>query len=204
MRTIDLKKKLQPLYTASAARPSIVEVPRMGCLMVDGRGDPDSTGFQEAVGSLYSVAYTIKFAFKKHRGIDYPVMALEGLWSVDDLDDWLHARREAWKWTLFIVLPDAVTEKDVAPAVSEVRKKAKLPEFPAIRFEEFAEGTAVQILHVGPYSTERATIDRLHAFAAEQGWRLRGRHHEIYLGDPRRSAPEKLRTILRQPVARPS
>ncbi|HET6452541.1 MAG TPA: GyrI-like domain-containing protein [Spirochaetia bacterium] len=200
MKTIDLKKDLKPLYSASAARPALVQVPSMGCLMVDGIGAPESGAFQEAVGSLYSVAYTLKFTFKKEHSIDYPVMALEGLWSTDDPENWRAARRETWRWTLFIVLPDVVTAAHVKKAVADAKKKAKFPEFPPVRFERFTEGRSAQVLHVGPYATEGATIDRLHAFVREQGCRLRGRHHEIYLGDPQRSAPEKLRTILRHPV----
>ena len=130
--------------------------------MVDGTGDPNSPTFQEAVGSLYSVAYTLKFAFKKEKAIDYPVMALEGLWCADDLADFTSGKRDEWKWTIFIVLPDVVTKKDVAEAVAAVKKKAKFPRFPEVRFEKFAEGQAAQIMHVGPYSAEGPTIERLH------------------------------------------
>ncbi len=200
MTTIDLRKKLKPLYTASARTPVILEVPAAGCLMVDGTGEPGGTVFQEAVGSLYSVAYTLKFRFKKEKSVDYPVMALEGLWHADSMDHFLSQERKDWTWTLFIVLPDVVTRKDVQSAIVDVKKKAKFPRFPAVRFERFAEGTCAQVLHVGPYSTERETIDRLHAFLAERGYRPRGSHHEIYLGDPRRAKPENLKTILRQPV----
>ncbi len=200
MKTIDLKKTLKPLYTASATKPALIDVPPLDALMVDGTGDPDGPAFQEAVGSLYSVAYHLKFAFKKGKGVDYPVMALEGLWCADDPSVFTSGKRDQWKWTLFIVLPDVVTGKDVAETIAAVKKKAKFPRFPEIRFERFVEGKAAQIMHIGPYATEAATIERLHAFVAEQGYRLRGWHHEIYLGDPRRSAPEKLRTILRHPV----
>jgi hypothetical protein len=200
MKTIDLKKTLKPYYTASATKPAIVDVPAMSALMVDGKGDPNSPAFQEAVGSLYSVAYTLKFAFKKDKAVDYPVMALEGLWCADDPTVFTSGKRDEWKWTLFIVLPDVVTKKDVAGAIATVKKKAKFPRFPEVRFEKFAEGKAAQILHVGPYAAEGPTIERLHAFIAENGFRLRGAHHEIYLGDPRRAAPEKLKTILRHPV----
>jgi hypothetical protein len=202
MKTIDLKKILKPLYTASATKPALIDVPPMNTLMIDGTGDPNGPAFQEAVGSLYSVAYTLKFTFKKEKGIDYPVMALEGLWCADDLSDFLKGRRESWKWTLFIVLPDVVGKKDVAQAVAAVKKKAKFPRFPELRFERFAEGKAAQIMHVGPYAAEGPTIEKLHRFIEEQGYRLRGAHHEIYMGDPRRAAPEKLRTILRQPVSK--
>ncbi len=202
MKTIDLKKTLKPFYSASAAKPALVDVPPLNVLMVDGRGDPNSPAFQEAVGSLYSVAYTLKFSFKKEKGVDYPVMALEGLWDADDPSVFMKNERNEWKWTILIVLPDAVTQKDVAAAVDAVKKKAKFPRFPDVRFEKFAEGRAAQIMHVGPYAAEAATVERLHGFIEEQGYRLRGRHHEIYLGDPRRSAPEKLRTIIRHPVAK--
>jgi hypothetical protein len=200
MKTIDLKNMFKPYYTASAAKPLIIDVPPMNFLMVDGTGDPNGPLFQEAVGSLYSVAYTLKFAFKKDKAVDYPVMALEGLWCADDVADFLNGKRENWKWTILIVLPDIVAKKDVGAAVAAAKKKAKFPGFPEVRFEKFAEGKAAQIMHVGPYATEGPTIERLHRFADEQGYMLRGKHHEIYLGDPRRSSPEKLRTIIRHPV----
>jgi hypothetical protein len=200
MKTIDLKKKLKPYYTASATKPEIVDVPAMNALMIDGRGDPNSAPFEEAIGTLYSVAYTLKFSFKKEKAIDYPVMALEGLWCAEDVSDFLADKRENWQWTVFIVLPDAATKKDVAGAIDAVKKKARFPSSPEVRFEKFAEGKAAQILHIGPYAAERPTIEKLHAFVEERGYALRGKHHEIYLGDPRRSAPEKLRTIIRHPV----
>jgi len=198
MKTIDLKKDLKPFYTASAAKPVLVDVPPMNILAVNGMGDPGGPGFQEAVGTLYSVAY--KFAFKKDKAVDYPVMALEGLWDADDIGDFARGRRDNWKWTVFIVQPDIVAENDVARAIEAVKAKAQFPRFPEMRFERFTEGRAAQILHVGPYSAEGPTIERLHRFVEEQGLKLRGRHHEVYLGDPRRAAPEKLRTILRHPV----
>jgi hypothetical protein len=200
MKTIDLKKSLKPYYAASASKPAFVDIPVLNTLMVDGMGDPNGPAFQEAVGSLYSVAYTLKFAFKKEKAIDYPVMALEGLWCADDLSAFASGRRDEWKWTVFIVVPDVVTRKDVAEAIAAVKKKAKFPRFPEVRFEMFAEGPAAQVMHIGPYAEEGPTIERLHRFIADEGYRLRGPHHEIYLGDPRRSAPEKLKTIIRQPV----
>lgn len=200
MKTIDLKKSLKPLYTASASKPAILDVPALNTLMVDGTGDPNGPAFQEAVGSLYSVAYTLKFTFKKQKAIDYPVMALEGLWCADDPSVFVNGKRDDWKWTIFIALPDVVTKKDVAEAVAAVKKKAKFPRFPEVRFEKFAEGQAAQVMHIGPYAAEGPTIERLHKFIADEGYRIRGRHHEIYFGDPRRAAPEKLKTILRQSV----
>jgi hypothetical protein len=202
VKTIDLKKKLKPFYTAKANSPCLIDVPAFGCLMVDGKGDPNSTTFQEAVGTLYAVAYGMKFAFKKEKAIDYPVGALEGLWDAKDITDFANEKRSAWEWTLLIVLPDVVTKKDVTLAVKAAREKAKFPRFPDVRFEKFSEGLCAQILHIGPYAEEAATIQTLHRFVADEGYSLRGRHHEIYLGDPRRAAPEKLRTILRHPVGR--
>ena len=200
MKTIDLKKSLKPFYTASATKPAIIDVPALNTLMVDGTGDPNGPAFQEAVGSLYSVAYTLKFSFKKEKAIDYPVMALEGLWCADDPSVFTSGKRDEWTWTIFIVLPDFVTRKDVAEAVAAIKKKAKFPRFPEVRFEKFAEGKAAQVMHIGPYAAEGPTIERLHKFIGDEGYRLRGRHHEIYFGDPRRAAPEKLKTIIRQPV----
>ena len=168
MKTIDLKKTLKPLYSASASKPAIIDVPALNTLMVDGTGDPNSPAFQEAVGSLYSVAYTLKFAFKKEKAVDYPVMALEGLWCADDPVAFLSGKRDDWTWTIFIVLPDVVTRKDVAEAVAAVKKKAKFPRFPEVRFEKFAEGKAAQIMHIGPYSAEGPTIERLHKFIADR------------------------------------
>jgi hypothetical protein len=202
VKTIDLKKTLKPFYAASAVKPAFVDVPPLKTLMIDGRGDPNGAAFQEAVGTLYGVAYTLKFSFKKEKGIDYPVMALEGLWCADDPAFFMTGERDKWRWTVLIVLPDVVDKKDVAAAIDAVKKKAKFPRFPEVRFEKFAEGRAAQIMHIGPYAAEAPTIEKLHGFIEEQGFRPRGAHHEIYLGDPRRSAPEKLRTIIRQPVAK--
>jgi hypothetical protein len=202
MKKIDLKKSLKPFYTSSAAKPALIDVPPLNALMLDGQGDPNGPAFQEAVGTLYSVAYTLKFTFKKEKAVDYPVMALEGLWWADNPAFFMNGKRDKWRWTVFIVLPDVVGKKDMEAAVDAVKKKAKFPRFPTVRVETFAEGKAAQIMHVGPYAAEAPTIQKLHRFIEEQGYKLHGAHHEIYLGDPRRSAPEKLRTILRQPVAK--
>jgi hypothetical protein len=200
MKTIDLKKSLKFYYTASAAKPAIIDVPALSALMVDGVGDPNAPAFAEAIGTLYSVAYTLKFTFKKERAIDYPVMALEGLWCAEDVTDFANQRRDRWQWTLFVVQPEVVTKADVKKAIAAVKAKGKLARLPEVRLKKFKEGRAAQLLHVGPYAAEAPTIERLHRFVAEQGLRLRGRHHEIYIGDPRRSAPEKLKTIVRHPV----
>ncbi|MCK7541224.1 MAG: GyrI-like domain-containing protein [Marinilabiliales bacterium] len=170
--------------------------------------------FQEAVGALYSVAYTLKFAFKKEKGVDYPVMALEGLWDADDPSVFMKNERDEWKWTILIVLPDAVTQKDVAAAVAAVRKKAKFPRFPEVRFEKFAEGLAAQIMHVGPYAAEAATVERLHRFIEESGipacaaattrsiWATRGARRRRSCG--RSSATRSRRPDRDQPAFRNS
>ncbi len=156
--------------------------------------------------ALYAVSYTLKFTAKLGPlQVDYPVMALEGLWWTEPemiVTDFTTTDRSTWRWTLMIMQPDIITAEMVAEAAEKAGKKKELPALGKLRFERFAEGTAVQIMHIGPYVEEPATIARLHAFAAEQGYGLRGKHHEIYLSDPRRTAAEKLKTVLRQGVGR--
>jgi hypothetical protein len=150
------------------------------------------------------VAYTLKFALKKtDPERDFKVAPLEGLWWADEVAPTmadLQSDRDAWNWTMMIAVPDAVTPLEVAAAREAAARKRDLPAAPQLRLERLEEGLAAQIMHVGPYSEEAPTIERLHAFAAAEGYELRGRHHEIYLGDPRRTAPERLKTVLRHPV----
>ena len=202
MKKLDLRNQLKHLYLPSPKQAVLVDVPPMTFACIDGRGDPNGPDFAAATGALYAFSYTIKFLVKKERAIDYPVMALEGLWSIEgkagfalgDFD-----RREAWLWTLMIMQPD-VAAPELWPRALEQAARRGTPGLERLRFERFDEGRSAQILHVGPYSAEPTTIARLHAFIHSQGLRPRGRHHEIYLGDPRRSAPEKLKTVLRHPV----
>jgi hypothetical protein len=189
------------LFYTARKDPELYEVPAGQFLTVSGQGAPDSEAFQQAVGALYSVAYTLKFKLKP-LGLEFKVPALEGLWWVSDPTNWMNAPRETWQWKLLIRMPDFVTEEQFVQARDEAQAKKKAPAIGGVRFEPFAEGLAAQVMHIGPYSEERPTIDRLHAFIAEQGCVPVGHHHEIYLGDPQRSAPEKLKTILRQPVAK--
>jgi hypothetical protein len=202
---LDLVKQLKPLYSPSAKHPAIVEVPELAFLMLDGRGDPASSeAYREALGALYSICYTLKFTLKKtDPERDFKVAPLEGLWWGDaekpSLAE-LQTDRDAWNWSMMIAVPDAVTAAEVAAAAGAAAKRRPLPAAGGVRLERFAEGLAAQIMHVGPYSEEAPTIERLHAFVAEQGYELRGRHHEIYLGDPRRTAPERLKTVIRHPV----
>ncbi len=199
---LDLKKQLKHLYAPSAKEIGIVDVPAMRFLMVDGAGNPNtSQAFQEATEALYAVSYACKFAIKRQEGIDYPVMALEGLWWAEDMSAYTGGAKDDWLWRLMIMQPEPVTEEHVDRAIDEVNRKKGLPALAAMRFETFHEGLSAQIMHLGPYDAEAPTVARLHAFIEEHGYALRGLHHEIYVGDPRRSAPEKLRTVLRQPVA---
>ncbi len=172
--------------------------------MIDGIGDPEtSKDFQDAVQALYSIAYTIKFGRKK-RGeeSDYKLSPLEGLWWSDNMSDFASGARDKWQWTVMVAQPDFITKTEVAKAAKDAASKKELPSLLKVRFEKWKEGECAQIMHVGPYSTEKATIEKLHAFIWENGGELTGKHHEIYLGDPRRAAPEKLKTILRQPLTR--
>lgn len=206
MITLDLKKQLKDFYQPSAKIVQEVTLPRFKFVMIDGaveagHGPSTSPGFAENTEAIYGLAYTLKFAFKKRKEepVDYPVMALEGLWWVED-GEFDIRKPDNWKYTLMILLPDLITPADFADGLAQLRKKKPSPAIERLRLEEFEEGRAIQMMHVGPYSTEPATIERMHAFAAQRGYRVRGKHHEIYLGDPRRAQPEKLNTILRHPV----
>ncbi len=201
MEKVDFKKELKHLYGASVKEPTIVDVPGMNFLMVDGFGDPNMQEYQEAIETLYAVSYALKFMVKKgEQAVDYGVLPLEGLWWVDDMTQFSEDNKEAWKWTSMIMQPEYVTEELFNRAVEEVSKKKNPPALPKLRFENFHEGVTVQLMHIGPYSAEKPNIERLHRFIEEKGHELRGKHHEIYLTDPRRMSPEKMRTILRQPV----
>ena len=132
---------------------------------------------------------------------EYAVMPLQGLWWADDMTLFSESRKDLWHWTLMIAQPDFVTPEQVREATAErIRKKGALPALGKVRLERYEEGPCAQILHIGPYSAEKPTIERLHAFIKEQGFQLRGKHHEVYLGDPRRTEPENLQTIIRQPI----
>jgi hypothetical protein len=199
MATTDLKKQLKHLYQLSAGEVAVVEVPAMNFLMIDGSGDPNGATYTDAVGALYAVAYTLKFMLKKRDAArDYTVMPLEGLWRTKEGTLWYETDRADWFWTTMIMQPEEITEEMFEQARSEVERKKRL-DLARVRFEAFPEGRAVQVLHSGPYSEERSTIERLHAYMEQSGWRVNGRHHEIYLTDPFRTAPERLRTIIRQP-----
>jgi hypothetical protein len=199
MIRLDLRKELKRFYTAKR-KPELIDVPEGRFLTILGRGDPNGPEYQEAMQALYGMSYTIKFS-QKAEGREYTVMHLEGLWWVDggvfDLND--PAPREMWRWKSMIRQPDFITEGMVEMARPKVREK-RGPKADEVKLESFNEGLSAQVLHVGPYSEEGPTLQLLHGFMEENGYRPRGDHHEIYLGDPRRAKPENLKTILRHPV----
>jgi hypothetical protein len=202
MKKLDLKKQWKELYGPKAGVIAAVEVPPLTYLMVDGEGDPNtSKAFQEAVEALYSLSYTLKFSLKKSpRAIDYGVMPLEGLWWADDPRVFHAADKSKWKWTAMIVQPDVIGRNEIDAAFAEVRKKKNPAALDRVRFETLTEGPSAQVLYTRPFADEGPTIMRMHEFIGAAGKSLHGKHHEIYLSDMRRTAPEKLKTILRQPM----
>lgn len=199
MASVDLKKTLRGLYSAPRA-PELAAVPERPYLMVDGAGDPNTApAYREAITTLYPVAYALRAAVKDVTGTAYTVMPLEGLWWADEIARFRELPRSAWRWTLMISLPDDVAQVDAGAVVARTTAERGLPA--PVRLERFGDGEAAQVLHIGPYADEAPTVDALHAFIDDAGLRLSGTHHEIYLSDPRRAAPERMRTIIRQPVA---
>ena len=201
MEKHDLRKLLKPFYSPTAKSFQVLEVPPLQYLMIDGHGDPNTSAqFQDATQTLYSLSYTLKFHLKKTQGVDYTVMGLEGLWYMPDMTRFSMATKAEWDWTLMILQPEFITPALVDEAKSQATTKGKAPLASQVRLEQLAEGTCVQILYLGAYDQEVETIARMHAFIRENGYVPDGKHHEIYLSDARRVAPEKNRTILRQPV----
>lgn len=201
MPRIDLKKELRHLYSPSHKAPTFVDVPDMYFLTVNGKGDPNTAQeYRDALEALYAVSYSLKFMVKRRKAVDYVVMPLEGLWWTDDMKEFTVANKDAWKWTAMIMQPGHVTEELVQEALEQVEKKKNLPALAKMRYKRFHEGLSAQIMHIGPYSAEGPTIERLHNFIKEKRYELRGKHHEIYLSDPRRAKPEKMKTVIRQPV----
>ena len=201
MKKIDFKKELAELYRPSKAEVSLVDVPAMKFLMVDGKGDPNtSADYAAAVEALYSVSYTLKFMVKKgEMAIDYGVMPLEALWWVEDMAEFSTENKDDWLWTSMIMQPDFITKEMVSAAMEEVERKKNPKALRKLRFETFKEGPCAQIMHLGPFSEEGPTIEKVHSYIESQGFRLRDKHHEIYLTDIRRAAPENWKTVVRQP-----
>jgi hypothetical protein len=188
---VDLKREL-PCYTAKRDVVQVVDVPDLRYLMIDGHGDPNTAAYRSAVSALYPVAYKLKFASKKELDRDYVVMPLEGLWWAADMATFTTARdKSQWDWTLMIMVPDWITVEMFRQVGSD-----------EVRLESLSEGLCVQALHVGAYDDEADLLRHMHEeFIPEQALTMVGKHHEIYLSDPRRVAAAKLRTILRQPIA---
>ncbi len=205
MTKIDFKRQLKHLYAPLRNEFTLVDVPEMSFLMIDGHGDPNTApAYQEALEALYAVAYKIKFASKKELDRDYVVPPLEGLWWAEDMASFSEQLdKSQWDWTMMIMQPDWIGQEFFESTRALVQLQKELPGLPKLRLERYHEGPSVQILHIGRYDDEGPTLHRLHhEFMPENGLTFNGKHHEIYLSDPRRVAPEKLKTILRQPVAR--
>jgi hypothetical protein len=200
---IDLKKEFKQFYNSSSKHPVFVTVPKQTIISIVGQGNPNtSIEFKHAVEALYPMAYKIKFACKK-LGKNYTVMPLEGLWWMDDMKNFTIKNKNLWKWKIFIVQPNFVTQKLFDEVFEEVKSKKEPRALSKLKFETINEGLCAQILYIGAYKDEGATIARLHAFIKENGHTFDGliqKHHEIYLSDMRKTKPEKLRTILRQSI----
>jgi hypothetical protein len=206
LEKIDFKKQLKNFYSPSAKEITLVDVPRMNFVMIDGSGDPNKVKeYTEAIEALYSIAYTLKFTVKKEQETDYGVMPLEGLWWAADMTLFAQGNKDTWKWTAMIMQPEFVTPTLFASVIKQLEKKKPLPALSRARLQEFNEGLSAQIMYTGPYSGEGPTVQKIHDFIKERGYEFDGlnqKHHEIYLGDPRRTAPEKLKTVIRQPVGK--
>jgi len=202
MKKIDYKKELKHLYKPTSKDVEIVDVLDMNFLMIDGQGDPNiSQEYSDAIETLYAVSYALKFTIKKGElEIDYGVMPLEGLWWVDDMSQFSIDDKTDWKWTAMIMQPEYVTKELFLDACKQVEKKKNPVALSKIRFELFSEGQVAQTMHLGPFSEEGLTVERVHAFILENKSRPVGKHHEIYLSDIRKAAPEKWKTIIRQPI----
>lgn len=216
MTKVDFKKEYEHLYNPPKGKFSLVDVPPLQFLMLDGQGDPNtSQEYQAAIEALYAVAYALKFMSKKELDKDFTVMPLEGLWedvvmvaelvAAVTVDEWVErfagSNKDEWNWTMMIMQPAWISEAMFEQARTKVERSKGLRSLSLLRMETVHEGMAVQTMHIGPYADEGATLARLHLeYLPQEGYKEAGKHHEIYLSDPRRTAPEKLKTVLRQPV----
>lgn len=200
MQIIDYKGQMGKLYRPSVEGVDLVDVPKMNFVMIDGHGDPNTAPeYQDAVEALFTVSYALKMHIKKSDAIDYGVMPLEGLWWAEDMSRFSVERKSEWKWTMMIHQPSQVTRKGFEKAFAEVKAKKDPAALGKLRFEAFTEGRAAQKLHVGPFTEEGPAIKAIHDRIGAIGAKLQGKHHEIYLSDIRKAAPEKWKTIIRQP-----
>lgn len=204
MEKIDLKKALKHLYQPSAKEVVRVDVPVMNFLMVDGKGDPNtSQAFADAVEALFALSYTLKFMAKKGQlEIDYGVLPLEGLWWADNMSSFKDGDKSNWKWTSMIRQPDFITKEMVEFAITDTKRRKDIRALSSLRFESFSEGVCAQTMHIGPFSEEGPTIEKVHQFIESQGYKRTGKHHEIYLSDIRKADPKKWKTVIRQPMQR--
>lgn len=201
MEKIDLRKQLKHFYSPPAKKFSLIEIPPMQYLMIDGHGDPAVVQeYSDAVQTLYGISYTLKFHLKKTQGIDYTVMGLEGLWYMPDMREFSLERRADWDWTMMILQPEFITPALVEEACTMAKAKGKAPLVSRIHLATLEEAACVQIMYFGAYVDEAPVIAQMHAWIHENGYVPTGKHHEIYLSDARRVAPEKNKTILRQPI----
>ncbi len=201
MKKIDYKKELSH-YNASAKRIDIFDISPMNFLMINGKGNPNtSLDYKEAIEALFAVSYSLKFMIKNSEiAINYGVMPLEGLWWVEDMRQFDTNHKEDWHWTAMMMQPELITKDLVETAIINVEKKKNPNALSKLKFQSYSEGKVAQILHVGPFTEEGPTIEKLHKAITDQGMKMQGKHHEIYLSDTRRAAPEKWKTIIRQPV----
>ena len=202
MKKIDYKKEFKHLYFPPAKEVVEVDVPRMNFIMLDGTGDPNtSQEFQEAMEALYGISFTAKFMIKKdgEAEADYVVPPLEGLWWAEDMAQFSVEKKDEWLWTVMIMQPEYVTRSIYKKACEQLKEKKDPPALSKVRFEGYKEGLSAQIMHIGPFSEEGPTVARVHDYIEEKGYEINGKHHEIYLSDFRRTKPERLKTVIRQP-----
>lgn len=204
MKTLRLREQFKPYYTQRRGTLSLVDVPGAQFLMIDGEGDPNTApAFTEATEALYAISYTLKFMLKMEKKThDYQVMPMEGLWWSGNTEAFALDRRKDWLWTLMIMQPDIITPAVYNEGIHALKRKKPVAALGRERLERFEEGLSAQVLHIGPYSAEGPTIKTLHDYIRDQWCTLRGKHHEIYFGDPRRADPANLKTIIRQPVTK--
>ena len=201
MEKLDLRKQYKSLYSPSAKVNTIIDVPPLTYIMVDGHGDPNTAPvYVEAIQTLYSLSYTLKFHCKTVLERDFTVMALEGLWWVPNMSDFSTSKKSDWDWTMMMMQPDFITPELFEEAKGQAIAKGKAPLGKIARLETYIEGTSVQIMYFGPYADEGPTIAKMHQYAKDQGYVLDGKHHEIYMNDSRKVVPEKNKTIIRQPI----
>jgi hypothetical protein len=197
---VDFKKSLKGLYNPKKSSFHLVDVPPMNFLMIDGKGDPNnSIDYQDAIGALYTLSYSLKFALKSH-GYDHVIPPIEGLWWIENMQEFSFANKDLWVWTMMIMQPEWITQEWVELVRKTAKMKKDNPFIDKVRFERFHEGLSVQFLYTGAYDNEAPRIAEMHKFILTNGYMVKGKHHEIYLGDPRKTSPERLKTVIRQPV----